>query len=130
MNLLLDTCAIIWAVSDPDCLSKPARSALADETAEVCYSPISCAEIAWAVQRKKIAIDRHWRLWFRHYVELNGWEEAPIDLNIIEEAYSLPEPFHADPADRILVATARLRGCHLVTGDRKILLYPHVRTLW
>ena len=130
MRLLLDTCAIIWAVSKPEQLSDIARCALADPDSEVGFSPISCAEVAWAVQRKKLTIDRHWRLWFRHYTELNGWFEVPIDLNIIEEAYSLPEPFHADPVDRILVATARQHGFHLVTGDGKILLYPHVRTLW
>ena len=52
------------------------------------------------------------------------------DLRIVEEAYSLPEPFHADPVDRVLVATARLHNLQLVTGDRKILDYPHVQTLW
>jgi PIN domain nuclease of toxin-antitoxin system len=63
-------------------------------------------------------------------VGLNGWQEIPVDLEIIEEAYSLPEPFHADPMDRILVATARLHGLTLLTADKAILKYPHVRTLW
>ena len=130
MKLLLDTCAIIWAISKPEQLSERARSALAAKDSEVAFSPISCAEVAWAVRRKRLAIDRHWRSWFRHFTELNSWLEVPIDLSIIEEAYSLPEPFHADPADRILVATARRHGFQLVTGDRKILLYPHVQTLW
>ena len=53
-----------------------------------------------------------------------------MDLEIIEEAYSLPEPFHADPMDRILVATARVHGLTLLTADKAILSYPHVRTLW
>ena len=48
----------------------------------------------------------------------------------MEEAYSLPEAFHADPADRILTATARLRNCALLTADKKLLDYPHVTTLW
>jgi PIN domain nuclease of toxin-antitoxin system len=75
-------------------------------------------------------IDRHWKLWFRYHVDLNGWEGVPIDLEIVEEAYSLPEPFHSDPVDRLLVATARLGDFRLVTGDEKILAYPHVRTIW
>ncbi len=91
---------------------------------------MSCAEIAWAVERKRIVLDRHWKLWFRHYVDQSGWECLPIDLDIVEEAYSLPDPFHADPVDRLIVATARIHGLHVITADPKILSYPHVRTLW
>jgi len=54
----------------------------------------------------------------------------PMDLDIIEEAYSLPETFHSDLADRIIVATARLRKYILLTADRKILNYPHVNAVW
>jgi PIN domain nuclease of toxin-antitoxin system len=45
-------------------------------------------------------------------------------------AYSLPPPFDPDPVDRLMVATARLRDFGLVTGDEKILEYPHVETVW
>jgi PIN domain nuclease of toxin-antitoxin system len=86
--------------------------------------------VAWAVARKRLVLDRHWKLWFRHYVGRSGWEGVPIDLDIVEEAYSLAEPFHDDPVDRILVATARMHGMQLITADEKILSYPHVRTLW
>ncbi len=48
---------------------------------------------------------------------------------ISEEAYSLPKPFHADTVDRLLVASARIHELSLITGDEKILLYPHVRTI-
>lgn len=130
MRLLLDTCTIIWAISEPERLSARARQALTDAESEVLYSPLSCAEVAWAAERGRLEIDRHWRIWFRHYVTLNAWLEIPIDLSIVEEAYSLPGAFHADPVDRILVATSRLKGLLLVTGDRKILDYPHVQWLW
>lgn len=130
MKLLLDTCTIIWAVSQPESLSASARESLIAPENQVMYSPLSCAELAWASDRGRIRIDRHWKLWFRHYTVLNAWKEVPIDLSIVEEAYSLPEPFHADPVDRILVATARLSAFTLVTADRKILEYPHVKSLW
>jgi PIN domain nuclease of toxin-antitoxin system len=130
MKVLLDTCAIIWAVAVPDELSAKARSALEDPETEAFYCPMSCAEIAWAVARKRVLLDRHWKLWFRHYVEMSGWECLPINLDIVEEAYSLPEPFHADPVDRLLAATARVHDLHLITGDEKLILYPHVRTIW
>jgi PIN domain nuclease of toxin-antitoxin system len=44
------------------------------------------------------------------------------------EAYSLPSPFHRDPVDRVLVATARSYQATLLTADERILTYSHVRT--
>lgn len=130
MNILLDTCALVWAISEPETISKRASTALSARATNVHVSPISCAEIACAVDRGRLTLDRHWKLWFRHFVEQNDWRTVDIDLAVVEEAYSLPEPFHRDPADRILVATARILSCPLVTADRKLIDYPHVDTLW
>ena len=52
----------------------------------------------------------------------------PIDAEIARAANSLPEPFHQDPADRLIVATARLRNLVLITGDDKILQYAHLQS--
>jgi PIN domain nuclease of toxin-antitoxin system len=130
VNLLLDTCCIIWAVSAPSALSKKARDLLIAEEATAYVSAISIAEIACAVDRKRIILDRHWKQWFRYYTDLNGWQVKDISVDIIEEAYSLPETFHADPADRIITATARIENCTVLTADKKILEYPHVRAAW
>lgn len=130
MTLLLDTCAILWAVSEPEALSEAAREALVRPDAAVHVSPISCAEIACLAERGRIALDRHWKTWFNYFAALNGWRAIDIDLSIVQEAYSLPGHFHSDPADRILTATARRFGMRLVTADRKLLDYPHVDTLW
>ena len=130
MNALLDTCVIVWAVAEPTAISKKALGVLSAKDTVACVSPISCAEIACAAERGRLVLDRHWKLWFRHFVELNEWQTVDIDLAVMEEAYSLPEPFHRDPADRILVATARVLACPLVTADQKLLSYPHVNTVW
>jgi PIN domain nuclease of toxin-antitoxin system len=130
VRVLLDTCAVVWAVAEPALLSTRAREVLTAADTQACVSPISCAEIACAVERGRLQLDRHWRSWFREFVRRNEWEVVDISLPIAEEAYSLPEPFHRDPADRILVATARTLRCPLMTGDRKILDYPHVEGLW
>ena len=98
--------------------------------AEVFVSAISCAEIACAVERGRIELDRHWKSWFRYYTELNGWQIVPMDLEVMEEAYSLPEYSDRDPADRIIVATARRLHLRIVTADRRMLDYPHVETVW
>lgn len=130
MKVVLDTCTILWAIASPKDLTSHAKKLLEDESSEVLVSPMSCAEIACLVDRKKIQIDRHWKLWFRHFVEQNEWEVIPIDLPIIEEAYSLPGEFHRDPVDRILVATTRLFDGRILTADKKIRDYPHVRSEW
>lgn len=130
MKLLLDTCCFIWAVSEPSAVSKDARSLLTAEDSEICVSAISVAEIACAVERNRISIDRHWKKWFRYYSDFNGWQVESISLDIMEEAYSLPDAFHADPADRIIVATARVNRCTILTADQKILAYPHVESVW
>ena len=130
MKLLLDTCCIIWAISEPSSLSKTAKTLLTADESDIGVSVISAAEIACAAERGRIVIDRHWKKWFRYYVGLNGWQVEDIDLDIMEEAYSLPEAFHADPADRMIAATARLKGYTIVTADKKILKYPHVKSTW
>jgi len=130
MKVILDTCALIWAVAEHERLTPSVKNVLTLTDTEIYISPISCSEVACAVDRGKIKLDRHWRIWFRHYVEKNGWYMYDIDLSIIEEAYSLPGMFHRDPADRIIVATARRLLCPIVTADKKIIEYPHVETVW
>ena len=130
MKVILDTCALIWAVAEPERLTPSVKNVLTLTDTEIYISPISCAEVACAADRGIIKLDRHWRIWFRHYVEKNGWYMYDINLSIIEEAYSLPGMFHRDPADRIIVATARRLLCPIVTADKKIIEYPHVETVW
>ncbi len=130
MKLLLDTCCIIWSVSAPSAISKHAKSLLTADESEIFISVISVAELACMVERRRITIDRHWKKWFRYYSDLNGWQIENITLEIMEEAYSLPDAFHADPADRIIAATARLNHYTILTADKKILAYPHVDSVW
>ena len=130
MRLLLDTCAVIWAVSEPEKLSTHGKRSLSHPDSEVFVSAISCAEIASAVERGRIELDRHWKSWFRNYTQFNGWQIVPIDLGVMEEANSLPEYSDRDLADRIIVATARKLHLQIVTADRRMLDYPHVETVW
>ena len=130
MKILLDTCAVIWAVAFPEKLSTKSREALDDPYNNFCVSVISCGELACAVDRGRITLDRHWKIWFRNFIEKNGWECISIDLEIMEEAYSLPQPFHADPADRIIAATSRVTRLPVLTSDTKLIDYPHVDVIW
>jgi PIN domain nuclease of toxin-antitoxin system len=130
VKILLDTCTLIWAVSDPEKLTVAVRKALTDPNTVVWFSPITCAEIACLSDRGRIFLKMSWKKWFNMYVEQNGWQAADINLAIVQDAFSLPGPFHADPADRIIVATARNHQLFLATADQKILDYPFVDTLW
>ena len=129
MNLLLDTCALIWCVSAPRNLSPAACEAMLDKDSRIHVSAISCAEIACLADDRRITVTPHWRTWFNRAVADNGWSVLDITLATVQEAYSLPGDFHRDPADRFIVATARLLDLTIVTADRKILDYPHARSL-
>lgn len=130
MKILLDTCAVIWSAAQPEFLSPVAAEALVASGNCVNVSPVSCAELCCLQERGRIDIQGHWKTWFNRCVNDNGWFVRDVDLSVVEEAYSLPEEFHRDPVDRILVGTARIFGMTLVTADRRLLDYPHVNTLW
>lgn len=130
MNVLLDTCTFIWAIADVGSLSKKATDVLAAKETAVHFSPITCAEIACLCEKQRLSLDGHWKTWFDRYVALNAWTAVDISLPIIQEAYALPGEFHADPADRIIVGTARIQRMAILTADRKMLDYPFVETIW
>jgi len=58
-----------------------------------------------------------------------GASTVPFTHEIAWETYNLPKTFHNDPADRVLVATARVEKLTLITADDLLLRYPHVKTL-
>jgi hypothetical protein len=62
-----------WNMLEAQRLEHAARNVLTAEDTEVFVSPISAAEIACGVERGRIRLDRHWKPWFRHFLELNGW---------------------------------------------------------
>jgi PIN domain nuclease of toxin-antitoxin system len=93
-------------------------------------APISSAEIACLAMRGRITINQHWKTWVNSNLAINGWIPLDINLQIIQDAYSLPDSFNTDPADRIITATARIHDLTLITADKKILEYLHVNTMW
>ena len=68
--------------------------------------------------------------WLREVAQIEGTRFVPIDNEIAIKSTTLPGNFHKDPADRIIVATARKMAVPLVTADKKIQNYEHVRTIW
>ena len=135
MDLVLDTCALLaFARADP----MPAGVVTRIDTAlaaRVAYVPAVVAlEIAQKCSRGRFELlaDASARAWYERSLRRFPWREIPISASIALAAYELPEPFHRDPADRLIVATARLLDCPVVTVDERILDYGrhgHVATL-
>jgi PIN domain nuclease of toxin-antitoxin system len=124
-GLLLDTCALIWLVNEPELLSEKQRQVLSVSDS-VFVSAISSAEIACLQERGRIKLDRHWKHWFDHFTTLNNICVLDVNYAMLVEAFSLPAPFHRDPCDRMIVGTARALSLDIVTTDRKINDYPFV----
>ena len=69
-------------------------------------------------------------VWLKRVEELPELRFIPVDNALAVASTRLPEPFHLDPADRIIVATARSLDAPLVTRDERLINYPHVETVW
>lgn len=129
MNLLLDTHVWIWSQESPDELGGIARERLANPANHLYLSTISTLEIARLVHGGSIELRGSLQSWIRRSTDALRSRTIELSHDIAMAAYALPEDFHKDPADRILVATAKHLGLTLVTADERILSSSHVRTL-
>ena len=129
MKLLLDTHVWLWSHEQVERLGAKTKSALSDLARGRFVSAISTFEIARLISYGHLRFHQPFSQWQEE--ALRELHAGTIDITheIAWEAYNLPGVFHNDPADRILVATARLHDFLLVTADDLILRYPHVKTM-
>ena len=123
--LLLDTCAIIWTAEAALGPSK-ARAAMRDayhSGQPVYVSPISAWEIGMLIGKRRLNIRENPVAWFRRLCAQDGVKLADLSVEMLMASGTLPDLDHGDPADRIIIATAREHGLRIVTRDRKILDY-------
>ena len=129
--LLLDTHVWWWTISEPQKLSKGAIEALVDAgDDEIAIASISLWEFAMMVSRGRISLRIDPAEWMRYSLYQIGIRPIPLDERIALESCGLPGIFHKDPADRMIVATARIHDMTLITRDEKILDYDGVRAVW
>ena len=130
--IVLDTHTLLWWVSDPATLSRSAKKAIGDavEPKAVYVSCISSWEIAMLVARGRLRLALDVRDWLGRCEALPFLTFVAVSNAIAVESVRLPDFPHADPADRIIAATALSLGAALVTKDNKLRDYPHVKTIW
>jgi len=127
--ILLDTHAWIWWASQSPKLSTAARQCIDAETA-VGVAVISCWEVAMLVEKGRLKLDRDLSVWVDHAVTLPKVVLLALTPQIAVASVRLPSGFLADPADRMIVATARQQGVPLVTKDERIQKCGLVATIW
>lgn len=130
--IVLDTHTLVWWVNGDDTLSKKAKAAIRREMegGQIIVSAISAWEIAMLVEREKLVLSMDVGSWLATVTEIDAVRFVPVDVEIGVKSVELPGAFHKDPADRMIVATARKLAAPLVTKDEKIRAYAHVKTIW
>lgn len=122
--LVLDTCALLdlaWAKPFPSDARRRLDAAIQRRQALV--PMIVAVEIAQKVWCGRLRLPDQPSAWFAAALENFCLRALPLNAAAAFAAYSLPEPFHRDPADRMVVAQARIVGAPILTCDRKILAY-------
>jgi len=132
--LLLDTCALIW-IAEGEAIAQAAVDALDAAHAagtKTYVSPISAWEIGLLAARQRLQLLITPQRWFQRILETPNVQLAPMPPELLIDSSFLPGTPPRDPADKIVVATARDHGCTLLTRDRALLNYAaqgHIRAL-
>ena len=122
--ILLDTCALLW-LANGDPMSPGSMEAVAEverQKGGIVVSPISAWEVGQLSARGRIVLPRHPLAWFEAALDA-GLSLAPMSPGVLVESSFLPGELLRDPADRIIVATARALGYRIMTRDQAILAF-------
>jgi PIN domain nuclease of toxin-antitoxin system len=122
-GVLLDTHVWIRLQTLSHPLSREAITAIQSANAlRTVYVPaISIWEIALLTRRKRLQLDIPISRWVAEALDKPGIQVLPLSIDIAIEAAELPEPMYKDPADRMIVASARIEGLTLITSDKPML---------
>lgn len=131
--ILIDTHVLVWAV-EGGAIATAARMAIraAEQANGVCVSTVSAWELGILTAKRRIVLSMPIEDWWKETTLRNGLTILTLDADIAIASTRLPGSFHADPADRFLVATARHHDIPVITADKSILDYAksgHVRAI-
>jgi PIN domain nuclease of toxin-antitoxin system len=132
MKYLLDTHTWVWWYMNPQKLSRQVTNLIGDTTRydELLLSAISPWEFCKLLEKGRIAISCSPEDWLNAAFDLPKFRLVPLSPVLAYRSTVLPQPFHNDPADQIIVATALLENAVILTKDRNILEYEYVKSLW
>ena len=116
----------------PQRLSPKVRALIGDKEAyeELLISAISPWEFSKLLEKGRLAISCAPEEWIRVALEMPKLRLVPLSPSLAYRSPVLPQPFHGDPADQIIVATAREENATVLTKDKIIRRYKDVRSLW
>jgi PIN domain nuclease of toxin-antitoxin system len=97
---------------------------------EMLLSAISPWEFSKLLEKQRIGISCNPEDWINTALDMPKLRFVPLSPLLSYRSTVLPQPFHNDPADQIIVATAREENATILTKDDKILSYPSVKSLW
>lgn len=123
--IVIDTHALVWAIEADPRLGPGGRRLIEDERAadRVGISAITVWEAAMLIDKQRLVLGKAVNDWFTHVLADPSFELLPLSPAVAIDAGLLPGDIHGDPADRLIIATARAHGCPVLTADRRILAY-------
>ena len=128
--IVLDTHIWVWWVHEDPQLTQRQKAWIQEhEEQGLGVSAISCWEVAKLVESQRLTLPCPVAEWMDQALVYPGIQLLPLTPRIAVESTQLPGSFHRDPADQIIVATAWVYDCSLLTAGGKILDYPHVKLL-
>jgi len=132
MKYILDTHTWIWWNMNPEKLSEEVRSLISEPKRyeELLLSAISPWEFSKLLEKGRLGISCNPEEWIAVALDMPKLRLVPLSPTVAYRSTSLPQPFNEDPADQIIVATAREENATILTKDGKIQKYKHVRSLW
>ena len=131
MRYVLDTCTFLWLALEKSKLSANAAAAIADANNILHLSVISVTETHRLIRKGKISLQSPLPLdaWFRGEMLHHQVQCEPITFEIAHTAETLPL-IHNDPADRFILATAKLLGAKILSPDATMPKYPSFEVIW
>jgi PIN domain nuclease of toxin-antitoxin system len=132
MKYLLDTHTWIWWHMRPQKLSETVASLIGDtgKYSELLLSAISPWEFSKLLEKGRLGISCDPEDWINTALDMPKLRLVPLSPGIAYRSTVLPQPFHSDPADQIIVATAHEENATILSKDERILSYQHAQCLW
>ena len=132
MKYMIDTHTWICCYIHLKNLTKKVRTLLSDSDRyeELLLSAISIWEFSKLIEKGRLGISCNPEEWIAEALDMPRLRLIPLTPTIAYRSTALPQPFNGDPADQIIVATAREENATILTKDKIIQKYKHVRSLW